>query len=160
MDLTTAPTLDDLIKALPLDEKIPVIETEKGALGQVVTERAIQDLPLQGRNVFDLVGLTAGVQTSPLGEGRVVSSGSATGLAVFNAADISINGGRFRPNEFLIDGISVMTPVQNAFAFSPTPDSTLEYKVMTNAFGRQFGRSGGGVVNVPAGPRETLLLGG
>lgn len=99
--------LGEVSTTVSIDEKIPVIETEKGALGQVVTERAIQDLPLQGRNVFDLVGLTAGVQTSPLGEGRVVSSGSATGLAVFNAADISINGGRFRTNEFLIDGISV-----------------------------------------------------
>lgn len=148
ISLDIAMELGEVSTTVSIDEKIPVIETEKGALGQVVTERAVQDLPLQGRNVFDLIGLTAGVQTSPLGEGRVVSSGSATGLAVFNAADISINGGRFRTNEFLIDGISVMTPVQNAFAISPTPDSTLEFKVMTNAFGPQFGRSGGGVVNV------------
>ncbi|MFN7939053.1 MAG: carboxypeptidase-like regulatory domain-containing protein [Bryobacteraceae bacterium] len=146
LDLTME--IGEVSTTVSIDEKIPVVETEKGALGQVVAERAVQDLPIQGRNVFDLVGLTAGVQTSPLGEGRVVSSGSATGLAVFNAADISINGGRFRSNEFLIDGISVMTPVQNAFAISPTPDSTLEFKVMTNAFGPQFGRSGGGVVNV------------
>lgn len=146
--LDLALEVGDVSSTVSITEQASAIETEKGALGQVVSARAVQDLPLQGRNVFDLVGLTAGVQTNPLGEGRVVSSGSATGLAIFNASDISINGGRFRTNEFLIDGISVMTPVQNAFAISPTPDSTLEFKVMTNSFGPQFGRSGGGVVNV------------
>ncbi|MGH9660697.1 MAG: carboxypeptidase regulatory-like domain-containing protein, partial [Bryobacteraceae bacterium] len=138
----------DVSTTVSIDEQVPLVETERGSLGQVVTERAIQDLPLQGRSVFDLVGLAAGVQTNPLGEGRVISSGSATGLAIFNASDISINGGRYRTNEFLLDGISIMTPVQNAFALSPTPDSTQEFKVMSSSYGPQFGRSGGGVVNV------------
>lgn len=133
---------------ISIREQLPLVETEKGALGQVVPERAIADLPLQGRNVFDLVGLAAGVQTSPLGDGRVISSGSATGLAIFVAADISINGGRFRTNEFLLDGISIMLPVQQQFALSPSPDSTQEFKVMSNSYGPQFGRSGGGVINV------------
>lgn len=133
---------------LSITATVPLVETEKGSLGQVVSERTISELPMQGRNVFDLVGLTAGVQTNPLGEGRVISSGSANGLAIFNAADISINGGRYRTNEFLLDGVSIMLPVQNQFALSPTPDGTQEFKVMTNSYGPQFGRSGGGVVNV------------
>jgi len=138
----------DVATEVSIREELPLVETEKGAVGQVVSDRAIRDLPLQGRNVFDLVGLAAGVQTNPLGDGRVISSGSASGLAIFVAADISINGGRFRTNEFLLDGVSVMLPVQNQFALSPSPDSTLEFKVMSNSYGPQFGRSGGGVINV------------
>ena len=138
----------DVNTTVSVTGEVPLVETEKASLGQVVSERAVRDLPLQGRNVFDLVGLAAGVQTNPQGEGRVISSGSASGLAIFNAADISINGGRFRTNEFLLDGVSIMIPVQQQYALSPTPDGTQEFKVMSNSFGPQFGRSGGGVVNV------------
>ncbi|MCL5742341.1 MAG: carboxypeptidase regulatory-like domain-containing protein [Acidobacteria bacterium] len=140
--------LGEVSTTISITATVPLVDTEKGSLGQVVSERTISELPMQGRNVFDLVGLTAGVQTNPLGEGRVISSGSANGLAIFNAADISINGGRYRTNEFLLDGVSIMLPVQNQFALSPTPDGTQEFKVMTNSYGPQFGRSGGGVVNV------------
>ncbi len=129
---------------ITVSEQLPLVETERGSLGQVVTGRTVTELPLQGRSVFDLIGLAAGVQTSPLGEGRVISSGSATGLAIFVAADISINGGRFRTNEFLLDGVSIMLPVQQQFALSPSPDGTQEFKVMANSYGPQFGRSGGG----------------
>ncbi len=146
--LAFAMEIGDAATSISVQERVPLVETEKGSLGQVVSERTIAELPLAGRNVFDLVGLTAGVQINPLGEGRVISSGSATGLAIFNAADISINGGRFRSNEFLLDGVSIMLPVQNQFALSPSPDATQEFKVMTNSYGPQFGRSGGGVVNV------------
>ena len=140
--------MGDVATEISVREQLPLLETEKGSVGQVVSERAIADLPLQGRNVFDLVGVAAGVQTNPLGDGRVISSGSATGLAIFVAADISINGGRFRTNEFLLDGVSIMLPVQQQFALSPSPDSTQEFKVMSNSYGPQFGRSGGGVINV------------
>lgn len=140
--------IGEVTTTISVHEQVAMIDTEKGSLGQVVSERVVSELPLQGRNVFDLVGLTAGVQTNPLGEGRVISSGSATGLAIFNASDISTNGGRYRTNEFLLDGVSIVLPVQNQYALSPTPDGTQEFKVMSNSYGPQFGRSGGGVVNV------------
>ena len=54
----------------------------------------------------------------------------------------------FGSNDFMLDGVSIMLPENNDFAISPTPDGTAEFKVMTNSFGPQFGRSGGGVINV------------
>ncbi len=125
----------------------PLIETENASLGQVVSTRTVEDLPIRGRNIFDLVGLAAGVQVNPRSVGGTASTGDNS-APLFVQSDLSINGGRFRTNDFMVDGISIMLPENNNYAFSPTPDGTQEFKVLTNSFGPQFGRSGGGVVNV------------
>lgn len=125
----------------------PLVETENASMGQVVSSRTVQDVPIRGRNIFDLVGLAAGVQVNPRSQGGTASTGD-NAAPLFVQSDISISGGRYRTNDFLVDGTSVMLPENNNFAFSPTPDSTMEFKVLTNSFGPQFGRSGGGVVNV------------
>lgn len=125
----------------------PLIESETASLGQVVSMRSVQELPIRGRNIFDLVGLSAGVQVNPRAIGSTASTGDVS-APLFVLSDISINGGRFRTNDYLVDGVSIMLPENNNFAISPSPDATQEFKVLTNSFGPQFGRSGGGVVNV------------
>jgi len=125
----------------------PLIQSEDASLGEVLSTRSVEDLPTQGRNIFDLAGLAAGVQVNPRALGAVASTGD-NDAPLFVQSDISINGGRFRTNEYLVDGISIMLPENNNFAFSPTPDGTQEVKVLTNSFGTQYGRSGGGVINV------------
>jgi len=130
-----------------VSSETPLIETENASLGQVVSTRSLQELPIRGRNIFDLVGLAAGVQVNPRSLGGTASTGDNS-APLFAQSDISINGGRFRTNEFLVDGVSIMLPENNNFAFSPSPDGTQEFKVLTNTFGPQYGRSGGGVINV------------
>lgn len=125
----------------------PLIETEAPSLGQVIAERSIRELPIRGRNVFDLVGLSPNVQVNPRAIGVVASTGN-NGAPLFVLSDISINGGRFRTNEYLLDGVTLVLPENNNYALAPTPDGTQEFKVITNSYGPQFGRSGGGVINV------------
>jgi len=137
----------DTATQVTIEAAAPLLETEGASLGQVVLSRAVQELPIRGRNIFDLVGLSAGVQVNPRAIGGTASTGD-NAAPLFVQSDLSINGGRFRTNEFLVDGVSVMLPENNNFAFSPSPDGTQEFKVLTNSFGPQFGRSGGGVVNV------------
>lgn len=139
--------LGDTTTTVQVTAEAPLIESENASLGQVVSSRSVQELPIRGRNIFDLVGLSAGVQLNPRAIGGTASTGSV-GTPLFVLSDISINGGRFRTNEYLVDGISIMLPENNNFAISPTPDGTQEFKVLTNSFGPQFGRSGGGVINV------------
>jgi len=139
--------LGEASSTVTVSGEAPLIESETASLGQTVSSRTIEELPIQGRNVFDLAGLTAGVQVNPRAVGGTASTGdNATPL--FVQSDISINGGRFRTNEYLVDGVSIMLPENNNFAFSPNPDGTQEFKVLTNSFGPQYGRSGGGVINV------------
>jgi hypothetical protein len=141
----------DVSTSVEVAAQTTLIESETGALGQVVGERTIEEMPLQGRNVFDLVSLAAGVQENPLATGGVVSTGASTGAndaPTFVFSDFSINGGSMRTNEYLLDGVSIMLPENNNFALSPSPDSTQQFKVMTASYSPQFGRTGGGTVNV------------
>ncbi|MBI3472147.1 MAG: carboxypeptidase regulatory-like domain-containing protein [Candidatus Solibacter usitatus] len=133
--------------SITVGAEAPLIESESASLGQVVNRRSVEELPIKGRNIFDLVGLSAGVQVNPRAMGSTASTGDI-GAPLFVLSDISINGGRFRTNDYLVDGVSIMLPENNNFAISPSPDGTQEFKVLTNSFGPQFGRSGGGVVNV------------
>lgn len=137
----------DAATRVTIEAAPPLLDTESASLGQVVMSRAVQELPIRGRNIFDLVGLSVGVQVNPRAIGGTASTGD-NAAPLFVQSDLSINGGRFRTNDFLVDGVSVMLPENNNFAFSPSPDGTQEFKVLTNSFGPQFGRSGGGVVNV------------
>ena len=139
--------IGDAATTISVKEEVPLVESQTASLGQVISARSLQELPIRGRNVFDLVGLAPGVQTNIRALGDVASTGTnAAPLFVFS--DMSINGGRFRTNDFMLDGVTIMLPENNNYAISPTPDGTQEFKVQTNAYGPEFGRSGGGVVNV------------
>jgi hypothetical protein len=139
--------IGDASSSISVTGEAPLVESETASLGQVVTNKEIEELPIKGRNVFDLAILSPGVQVNPRALGAVASSGDNDG-PLFAMSDISINGGRYRTNDYLLDGVSIMLPENNNFAISPTPDGTQEFKVMTNSYGPQFGRSGGGVLNV------------
>ncbi len=99
-------------------------------LGQVVDNRKVVELPLNGRSFITLAGLVPGVALPP---------GSSLPR---------INGGRPRTNEYLFDGISVLQPEPGQVAFFPNIDAIQEFKVETNSPPAEFGRFNGGVVNL------------
>ncbi len=115
----------------------PQLETTTAAMGQVVDARSIVNLPLNQRNAYSLVFLAPGVQ------------GSVN--ANFNGQNISMNGGRPGSSEILVDGIpaapGLVNPIQG-FAVFPSVESVQEFKVQTNNYSAEFGRSGSGVVNL------------
>jgi len=111
-----------------------LLRTETGSLGQVVQNRKIVDIPLNGRNFLSLVALSAGVAQPP-----PTSAGPSFPR---------INGGRPRTNEYLFDGISVLQPEPGQVAFFPIPEAIQEFKVEVNSPRAEFGRFNGGVVNL------------
>jgi hypothetical protein len=108
----------------------PLLRTEDGSLGQVISNRTIIELPLNGRNFLGLVGLATGVANPP------------------NSTTPRLNGGRPRTNEYLYDGISVLQPEPGQVAFYPVIESIQEFKLETNSPSAEFGRFNGGVVNL------------
>jgi len=124
----------------------PLLETATASRGQVIDEEKVRDLPLLGRNPFLLAALASGVQITP-------SQGSISFRPFDNGGmdQISINGGRQRSNEFLIDG-QPNTGTENggigALSFVPSPDAVQEFRVQSNTYDAQFGRTGGGTINV------------
>jgi hypothetical protein len=137
----------DATTSISVVGEAPVVQSNQSSLSQLVTTRSVQDLPIKGRNIFDLAVLSPGVNVNPRAQGAVASTGDNS-APLFVMSDISINGGRYRTNDYLLDGVSIMLPENNDFAISPTPDSTQEFQILTNNAGPQFGRSGGGVLNV------------
>lgn len=111
-----------------------LLRTETGSLGQVIPNKRIADLPLNGRNFFSLITLVPGVAQPP-----PTSSGPSLPR---------INGGRPRVNEYLYDGISALQPEPGQVAFNPVIDAIQEFKVEINSPSAEFGRFNGGVVNL------------
>lgn len=112
----------------------PLLRVDTSSLGQVIDNKKVVDLPLNGRSFLSLVGLAPGVAQPPR-----TSEGASLPR---------INGGRPRTNEYLFDGISVLQPEPGQVAFFPIVDAIQEFKVEINNPPAEFGRFNGGVVNL------------
>ena len=142
--------LDFSMEVGAMNEKIevvanaPLLDSDTSSLGQVIDQTRIESLPLNGRMTFRLVQLTPGVST-PSG-----SSGQFGDISVgtFDDSNISINGGRSQSNAVLIDGVPANTGFLNLFTTIPSVDATQEFKVQSNGSSAEYGRFGGGVLNV------------
>ena len=114
-----------------------LLDTESSEMGQVVDNRSIVNLPLNERNSWSLVFLAPGV-TGSVGD-------------KYNNVNISINGGRPGSASMMVDGVPSATPLSNpigGFTIFPSVDSIQEFKVDTNSYSAEFGRSGSGIVNL------------
>jgi len=115
-----------------------LLKTESAALSTVIQNREIVNLPLDGRNSYELALLVPGV--APAAQG---SAGSDRGDFTFN-----VNGAREDANNFLLDGIFNSDPKLNGFSVAPPVDAVREYEVLTNSYDASFGRNVGGQINV------------
>ena len=115
----------------------PLLDSVTSSLGQVIENKKIVDLPLNGRNAFAL-GLLAG-NTIPV-------SGMGTNLPFV------AGGGRFSTNDVMLDGIDNNTSVnsnaigRNGINYTPSVDAVQEFKVKTNNYSAEFGRSAGAII--------------
>ena len=115
----------------------PLLDASTSTVGQVIDNRSIVNLPLNSRNSWSLVFLAPGV-TGNVGD-------------KYNNVNISINGGRPGTAALMVDGIPSATALTNpiqGFTAYPSVDSVQEFKVETNNYSAEFGRSGSGVVNL------------
>lgn len=122
----------------------PLLDQETSALGQVVDNRKIQNIPLNGRSSFRLVTLTPGIITSPSVNGQFGDIPVNTNWD----GNFSINGGRQFGNEIQIDGVPSTTGQFNSITTIPSIEATQEFKVQSNNLSAEWGRFSGGVINV------------
>lgn len=127
------------MESINVTGEAPLLEQSEAALGTVVDNTKVTNLPLNGRNPFDLVLLTPGTQA--------YSRGALPGNNI-PLSNFSTNGGPAMTNEILLDGVPDTTVVQSQFVIIPSVDATQEFKVQSNSVKAEFGRTGGGVVNV------------
>lgn len=117
----------------------PLMQTESGSTGQVLSTKAINETPLNGRNWVYIAQLSAGV-APPSG-----SRGAGTG-------DFNANGQRAEQNNFIMDGVDNNNNVVDflngaSYIVRPPPDALAEFKIQTGAYSAEFGHSAGSVIN-------------
>ena len=129
-------------ESINVTAEIPRIQTEDSSLGATVERKRIEELPLNGRHVFNLVKIVAGVQP------RFNATDGFAEISNQNFSQIRINGGPAYGNQFFLDGSVNTAPVHNEIAVVPMSDSVEEFRVETNALKAEYGQTAGGVINV------------
>jgi len=118
----------------------PLVNTDNAQLGRTVANAEIIGLPLVNRNVYTLLALTPGVQSSAnsivLGypEQRTMIHGGVDG----GAGSVS----------YYLDGGNNMTGLRNTGNINPNPDAIEEFRIITNSYSAEYGKMSGGVINV------------
>src|SRR5439155_19722797 len=139
--------LDFRLEIGPLNETVeavataPMLNTEDAAIGTVIENRRIVELPLNGRNFLKMVELTPNVSASFSVSG---SSGPRQG-GDRSAQQLSIGGGRREWYYFTLDGINNTDVNFNSYIFLPSIDALQEFKVQTGIYSAEFGRELGQV---------------
>jgi Carboxypeptidase regulatory-like domain/TonB-dependent Receptor Plug Domain/TonB dependent receptor len=108
------------------------VETQNSTVGATVTGEAIQEAPLNGRNVLDLAKLQPGVTES---------NPDNTGAGTY-----SIAGGRTDSVTFLLDGSLNNDLLDNGVVFNPNPETIAEFRILESNYSAEYGRNGGGII--------------
>ena len=122
---------------------LALVNTESSELGQVIEERSVKELPLNGRNFAQLVYLVPGVTPGQVGE-------NLSGASTFNpraSSNFNSLGHHANSNGWLVDGIDNNEYTFNTVIVQPTVESVREFKALTGTFSAEYGR-GAGVVSV------------
>lgn len=143
-------TLNVAMKVGSVNETVEVsanaamVETKENSISQVVDEKRIVELPLNGRNLTQLLTLTGGGTTAPAGDltGSKNMQGS-NGSGTFAVAGSQANG-----VSYLLDGGDNNDAFSNVNLPIPFPDAVQEFSVQTSAMPAQYGLHPGGVVNI------------
>lgn len=120
----------------------PQVELTSVAAGQVINQRTVQEIPLNGRYFIDLGSLGPGSVTPPQ-NGAFSGPTRGGGALMMNTA-----GNREDTVNFQINGVTLNSQVNNTITFNPPITSIREFKIDNSTFSAEFGRSAGAVVNV------------
>jgi carboxypeptidase family protein/TonB-dependent receptor-like protein len=129
-------------ESITVSGEAPLIETTNATVANLVSEREMRELPLNGRSFTDLTAIQPGVVTD-LG----IASGVFQG-----GGRLVMNGARPQQSLYLLDGTDIVSPYSNVAPVSVMNqslgvDTIREFTVLQNNYGAQFGRAMGGVVN-------------
>ena len=134
--------IGEITESVEVNASAALVKADSSELGEVVTERAVRDLPLNGRNFAQLVYLVPGVTPGQAGE-------NLSGASTYNpraASNFNALGSQANTNAWLVDGITDNEYTFNTVMVQPSVESIQEFKVLTGTFSAEFGR-GAGVVS-------------
>ena len=120
----------------------PLIETATVSVGQVMAERTVQEIPLNGRHFVDLGPLMPGGVTPPQNAGLSAPLRGQGSFSFFSA------GNRETSVNFMLNGINLNDLSNSQVTFQPSINTVSEFKVDNSTFSAEYGRNSGAIVNV------------
>jgi hypothetical protein len=126
-----------LTQEVHVREDATLVDTRDAQLGGTVDRQRVEDLPLNGRNVYSLVSVLPGVART-----TTLTVGDNSGNFV------EANGSRSRQSNFMLDGGFNNNLFRNGGNQAPNPDAVGEFRLLTSNFDAEFGRLSGAVINV------------
>jgi hypothetical protein len=127
-------------ETIEVSAQAALVETKENAVAQVIDERRINDLPLNGRQATQLILISGGAAYGDAGD-----TGSKT---FFSSTRISVAGGQGNGTAYLLDGGDNTDTMSNVNMPFPFPDALEEFSVETSAVSSKFGTHPGATVNV------------
>ena len=133
--VTAVMTIGALEEGVTVTGQAAVVETVGGTISEIVDERRIQELPLNGRDPLQLQLLLPGVVQGP------------SSTAMWQQPGISVNGLRGISNNYMLDSGDNNDVLGGTAAIVPNPDALEEFTVQTSNFSAEYGRNMGAVIN-------------
>ena len=122
-----------------------LLKTQDASVGEVVDQRSVDSLPLNGRMLLDLVLTVPGAHIS---HGASTGDMSSLYWRPGQRSAVSIGGSRSNANYFLLDGATNTDPTFSTQNLSPSPDAVQEFEVQTGSYSAEMGGAGGGQINI------------
>jgi hypothetical protein len=135
-------SVGELAETVEVIAETPLVDTSSATLGQVVENRRVQELPLNGRSALALTLLTAGVVSN---SGSTQSGFGDRGIGL---SSISINGGPNSMNAQMLDGNNNTLTYVGEVAIPPAVDAVEEFKVQSGTMSAEYGFTAGGAINL------------
>ena len=140
-------------ESVTVEGDVPPLDAESSTLGTVVEQRKANELPLNGRNVFNLIVLAPSVV--PQGS----STGTPVGVNPFGWGNYQVNGSFGNQSAEYLDGQPLNIGYINLPVLIPTQDSIQEFRVQTSNLGAEWGKFAGGVTNLSTKGGTNVLHG-
>ncbi|MGB0014943.1 MAG: carboxypeptidase regulatory-like domain-containing protein [Candidatus Sulfotelmatobacter sp.] len=140
--IAAALQVGEVSQVVEVTSQTPLLQTESSSLGQVVEQRKANDLPLNGRNIFNLIIV------SPAAVAQGGSGGSPVGQNPFSWGNYQIGGSFANQGAEYLDGQPLNIGYINLPIIIPTQDSVGEFKVQYSNLGAEWGKFSGGVTNL------------
>ena len=140
--INAAMQVGEVSQIVEVTSQTPLLQTESASLGQVVEQRKADELPLNGRNIFNLIII------SPAAVAQGGSGGSPVGQNPFSWGNYQIGGSFANQGAEYLDGQPLNIGYINLPIIIPTQDSVGEFKVQYSNLGAEWGKFSGGVTNL------------
>ncbi|MBA4183463.1 MAG: carboxypeptidase regulatory-like domain-containing protein [Acidobacteria bacterium] len=147
VNVATSTRQDLTLEVGSVDQQVTItadaiqVETQTGAIGEVVTGEQVRELPLNGRSFVQLTQLAPGVSPQ--------NNFDSKNKGLFSGVDFSVNGNSAQSNLFLTDGANNNDTGSNrTILLYPSIEAIAEFKMLRNSYGPEYGQAAGSVISI------------